>query len=77
MKQDLLIKRLRKKIPVFIYDDYEEAVVRITPFEDQHNMRVFIKYKDCDEVETKSTDETVCDIILRGVSINEEEYLKY
>lgn len=77
MKQEILVKRLLQRMPVYIYDDYEEAVVRITPMEDIQNTKVFIKYKDCCEVETMSTDETVSEIILRGIHINEEEYLKY
>jgi hypothetical protein len=77
MKQEILVKKLRQKMPVFIYDDYEEAVIRITPLENQHDAKIFIKYKNCSEVETTSTNETVCDIILRGVSINEEEYYNY
>ena len=77
MKQEILVENLRKKMPVFIYDDYEEAVVKITPSVNQHNLKVFIKYKDCCEVETTSNDKTVCDIILRGVCINKEEYFNY
>lgn len=77
MKQEILVKRLQQRKPVYIYDDYEEAVVRITPMEDIQNTKVFIKYKDCCEVETMSTDETVSEIILRGIRIYEEEYLKY
>lgn len=77
MKQEILVKRLQQRMPVYIYDDYEEAVVRITPLEDVQDTKVFIKYKECCEVETMFTDETVSEIILRGININEEEYLKY
>lgn len=75
MRQDMLVNALQKSESVYILDDYEEAVLRISP--NSSLVKVYIKYRGCKETEISSNSEIASKIILAGTLINEDLYNQY
>lgn len=75
MRQDILVNALQKGEPVHILDDYEEAVLRISP--NSSGTKVYIKYRGCKETEISSNSEIASKIILDGEMIDDDLYNQY
>lgn len=75
MRQDILVNTLQKGESVYILDDYEEAVLRISP--NSSVTKVYIKYRGCKEVEISSISEIASKIILAGEMIDNDLYNQY
>lgn len=75
MNQDTLRTKLQNKQPVYIFDDYEDAVVRLIPSD--NGIKVFLKRKNSIEKKMDSNDEIIADILLSGNEISESEYFEF
>lgn len=77
MKQPLDIFSENREIraTTYIVDDFEGAAFRFTPFRDTY--RVFVKWQGNRERQIDRTRPIVCDALLGGRVISENEYNAY
>lgn len=61
-----------EKAPVYLYDDIEEACLKV--FLDNREMKCMLKHKGRAPVEVSHTYTTAFDIMLGGKEITEKEY---
>lgn len=64
-----------KKGPVYLYDDIEEACLKV--FLDNREMKCMLKHKGRVPVEVSHTYTTAFDIMLAGVEIKEEQFNQF
>lgn len=75
MNQNILRIKLQNQQPVYIFDSYEDAVVRLIPSD--NGIKVFLKRKNSIEKVMDSTDNIIADILLSGDEISESEYFEF
>lgn len=77
----MYIEELSKKLvsgkPVFIEDEYEEAIVKFVYDKDEKRTRTWIKRKGIAEHEIPQSEEIVLEIQLGGKEVDKDRYDKY
>ena len=68
------LRNLILKQPVYLFNDYEEAVIRTEPGEE---ITFYIKFHGGTEFEAKDGSELITDTLLQPLIISEEDYKKY
>lgn len=76
MKREKDIHDLIREGPVYLINDYENAVFR-TEIDDKHQLRVFCKIKGKPEFETSLSSGIFKDVYTTHYMISKEEYEKY
>ena len=76
MNLDKICEMLNNGQSVYMFDDFIEAAIRITP-PIEGESRAYIKHKGRTEVEVSPSYETVFDIELGGKFFTQKEYAKY
>ena len=72
MDQNTLRMKLQSKQPVYIFDSYEAAVVRLIPSD--NGIKVYLKRKNSIEKKKNSNDDIIANILLFGDEISESDY---
>lgn len=75
MDYNTLSEKLKAGKIVYILDDFEEAAIRLVPFDGE--TKAYIKHIGKIENEISQASRTVFDIILSGNEITKTEYDKY
>lgn len=68
----LILNEKIKRGPVFLYDDIEEAYLKV--FNDNGQMRCILKHKGYQSVEVPHSYPTAFNIMLAGVEVTEQEF---
>lgn len=71
---DKIIKELKKGNEVYLYEDYQDAVIRIVPGK---KARFFAKLKSGGEYPIKESTNLVTEAFLGGKIITQEEYYNF
>lgn len=72
MKQEVLANKLNAGKAVYVYDDFEDAAVRLVCSTGE--TKTYLKHRNHNEVELPQSYETICEIILGGEEISKQEY---
>lgn len=75
MDYNVLSEKLKADKIVYILDDFEEAVVRLVPTNDE--TKAYIKHLGRIETEISQSSEVVFNIVLSGNEITKSEYDRY
>lgn len=75
MNQNTLRTKLQNKQPVYIFDDYEDAVVRVIPSD--NDTIVYLKRRNSTEKKMNSDDDIIASILLSGNEVSESEYYEF
>ena len=76
MNLDKIYKMLNDGLTVYMFDDFIEAAIRITP-PVEGKSRAYLKHKGRSEVEISPSYKTVFDIELGGKFFTQKEYDRY
>lgn len=76
MNLDKIYEMLKKGQVVYMFDDFIEAAIRITP-PVEGKSRAYLKHKGRTEVELSPSYKTVFDIELGGKFFTQKEYAQY
>lgn len=72
MKPSILYERLESGKTVYVYDDFEDAAVRLVYSDGE--TQAYLKHRNHNEVKLPQSYETICEIILGGEEISKQEY---
>jgi len=75
MNQETLRTKLHNGQNVYIFDEYEDAVIKLVPTDAY--TKVFIKRANGKEKEMPGSNETIADIMLNGEEIEESFYYDF
>ncbi len=75
MKLTDIIDKLSVGFPVYIRDDYEQAVLRLVPT--GHGELAYVKWKGKKELQHHYSSKVVFEMEMNGEEITKEEYEKY
>lgn len=77
MENSLLAERLRNGEIVYLYDEYEDAIVKLA-FDNKENItEAWIKRKDKKEKKIPQSEPIVLDIIMGGIEVSKDYYDNY
>jgi hypothetical protein len=71
------IKKLENDGIVYIYDDYEDAIVKLVSSKVAGNTQAWIKRKGREEREIPQSEPIVLDIMMGGKEVNKNFYDNY
>lgn len=71
------VKRLENDGIVYIYDDYEDAIVKFVSSKSAGRMQTWIKRKGRQEREIPQSEPIVLDILMGGKEVNKKFYDDY
>lgn len=77
MENSLLAKRLVKGEVVYLYDEYEDAIIKFAFNKTANCTQTWIKRKGRKEREIPQSEPIVLDILMGGKEVNEEFYSSY
>ena len=75
MEQSILRTKLQKRQPVYIYDEYEDAVVKLIPTDGK--TMAFLKRRNGKEKELPCGNDIIADIMLSGDEVKESFYYDF
>lgn len=75
MNQNTLRTKLQNKQPVYIFDSYEDAIVRLIPSD--NGTKVYLKRRNSIEKRMDVEDDIIANILLCGDEISESEYFEF
>ena len=77
MENSLLAKRLAKGDVVYLYDDYEDAIVKFMFNKSDNRTQTWIKRKGREEREIPQSEPIVLDILMGGEEVDKKFYNNY
>lgn len=77
MDNSVLAKRLAKGDVVYLYDDYEDAIVKFMFNKSDNRTQTWIKRKGRQEREIPQSEPIVLDILMGGKEVNKKFYDDY
>lgn len=77
MENKLLAKKLSKGQTVYLFDDFEGAMVKFTFDTKEQRTRTYLKRKGQKPVEVPQSSKTVFEIEMGGKEVTSEAYDKY
>ena len=77
MDNSVLAKRLAKGDVVYLYDDYEDAIVKFMFNKSDNRTQTWIKRKGRQEREIPKSEPIVLDILMGGKEVNKKFYDDY
>jgi hypothetical protein len=77
MNNSVLAKRLAKGDVVYLYDDYEDAIVKFMFNKSDNRTQTWIKRKGRQEREIPQSEPIVLDILMGGKEVNKKFYDDY
>ena len=77
MDNSVLAKRLAKGDVVYLYDDYEDAIIKYMFNKSDNRTQTWIKRKGRKEKEIPQSEAIVLDILMGGKEVNKKFYDNY
>ena len=77
MENSILANKLLKGDIVYLYDDYEDAIVKFMFSKEKNSTRTWIKRKGRKEIEIPQSESIVLDILMGGKEVNKKFYDNY
>ena len=77
MDNNVLAKRLAKGDVVYLYDDYEDAIIKYMFNKSDNRTQTWIKRKGRKEKEIPQSEAIVLDILMGGKEVNKKFYDNY